>query len=478
MRKKLWQWTGRRLAIPDAVVQAVLSQDKVDEPPHNFYKYPARFAPSFAREIINAFSNEGDLVLDPFCGGGTTLLEAMRLKRRALGMDVSSLATFIARAKTTPLSVHDRYAIEAWLNCMAQEEPSLPHHVAWDTPEEKEHYERNLPDEVRTFFAWAVDKVALLPKPRQQAFARLILLSIGQWAVDCKTHVPSRQALKDEFFKRLREAIQVYFEFLSTTARTNDLPRCRLGSLRRIINRDAHGSEEEGRIPSSWLPAKLVVTSPPYPGVHVVYHRWQINGRKETPAPFWLANQNDGAGASFYMLGDRKEPGLATYFERLQRVFGSVRRLLSDDALVFQLVAFSKPEWQFDAFLQAMEAAGFAEMAVDSKAECIVDGRIWRQVPGRKWYATKRGKIPASKEVLLIHRPRRASIQHAEVEAALHAALRDAGLQFQRTEEDIAKLEARLDLTEIPGPDSNKFRQRLSALHSDDTAGAANQKIL
>jgi hypothetical protein len=405
------------VVVPDAVVQAVLSQDKVDEAPHDLYRYPARFAPSFPREVIRAFSDEGELVLDPFCGGGTTLLEAMALRRRAAGMDVSSLAAFIARAKTTPISIHDRYAIDAWLDCMAQEEPSLPQRVAWDTPEEKEHYERNLPEEVRTFFAWAVDRVALLPKPRQQAFARLTLLSIGQWAIDCKVHVPSRQALKEKFFKRLREAMQVYFDFLSTTARANELPRCRLGSLRRIINRDAHGSEEEGRIPSSWLPAKLVVTSPPYPGVHVVYHRWQINGRKETPAPFWLANQNDGAGASFYMLGDRKEAGLTTYFERLQRVFGSVRSLLSDDALVFQLVAFSRPEWQFDAFLQAMEAAGFAEMAVESKADCIVDGRIWRHVPGRKWYATKRGRIPASKEVLLIHRPDPAAVLARPVSA-------------------------------------------------------------
>src|SRR5438477_3762612 len=95
------------IAVPDAVIRAVLSQQKVDESPHNLYKYPARFAPSFAREVIKAFSKEGDLVLDPFCGGGTTLLEAMSLERRTAGMDVSSLATFIARAKTTPISVHD-----------------------------------------------------------------------------------------------------------------------------------------------------------------------------------------------------------------------------------------------------------------------------------------------------------------------------------------------------------------------------------
>jgi hypothetical protein len=128
--------------------------------------------------VIRAFSRKGELVLDPFCGGGTTLLEAMRLKRRAAGMDVSSLAAFIARTKTTPLSVHDRHAINAWLNCMADEEPAAPVVDAWGTAEEQEHYERNCPAEARVFFAWVVNKVMLLPKRRQQAFARLILISV------------------------------------------------------------------------------------------------------------------------------------------------------------------------------------------------------------------------------------------------------------------------------------------------------------
>ena len=43
---------------------------------HNFYRYPARFSPLFARATIEAFSRSGDVVLDPFMGGATTLVEA------------------------------------------------------------------------------------------------------------------------------------------------------------------------------------------------------------------------------------------------------------------------------------------------------------------------------------------------------------------------------------------------------------------
>ncbi len=110
--------------IPDALVNAVLSQERVDEPPHSFYKYPARFSPAFAREAIKAFTRRGDTVLDPFCGGGTSLVEAMALGRRAAGFDISPLAVFLARTKTTPLSVHDKHRILEWAGLIPYFQPS------------------------------------------------------------------------------------------------------------------------------------------------------------------------------------------------------------------------------------------------------------------------------------------------------------------------------------------------------------------
>jgi DNA modification methylase len=43
---------------------------------HNFYRYPARFSPVFARAVIEVFTRPGDTVFDPFMGGGTSLVEA------------------------------------------------------------------------------------------------------------------------------------------------------------------------------------------------------------------------------------------------------------------------------------------------------------------------------------------------------------------------------------------------------------------
>lgn len=387
------------MIVPESLVAAVSNREKVAGAPHDFYRYPARFSPVFAREAIKAFTEPGDLIIDPFCGGGTTLVEGISLGRRVAGMDISSLATFLARAKTTPISVHDKRAISVWLYSVEAGEVGRAALAKSEEPDAI-YYQRNLPEEAQTFFLWVFKQLPLLTKPRQQHFVRLILLGVGQWGLDCKSRVPTTAEFKVEFCRRLRTAVGNFFDHVSDVASANELPRCRLTSLRRIINRSSEKCSDDKRIPQDWLPAKLVLTSPPYPGVHVVYHRWQIMGRKETPVPFWLANQRDGAGESHYLLGPRDEHELVTYFARLKSVFSSVRSLLDENSIVVQLVAFSDPTWQLKTYLETMKDAGFVEAEADCVTTAKVGGRIWREVPGRKWYANQRSGMAGSPRTL------------------------------------------------------------------------------
>jgi site-specific DNA-methyltransferase (adenine-specific) len=55
--------------------------------------------------IISASSNEGDLVLDPFCGCGTTILAAQELKRRWVGIDITHLAISLIRARLKEIHI-------------------------------------------------------------------------------------------------------------------------------------------------------------------------------------------------------------------------------------------------------------------------------------------------------------------------------------------------------------------------------------
>jgi SAM-dependent methyltransferase len=75
---------------------------------HGFHSYAGRLHPSIARGGIAAFSAPGDTVVDPFCGSGTVLVEAMGLGRRAMGVDASPLGVAIARARTTLLGDEGR----------------------------------------------------------------------------------------------------------------------------------------------------------------------------------------------------------------------------------------------------------------------------------------------------------------------------------------------------------------------------------
>ncbi|MBI5236357.1 MAG: site-specific DNA-methyltransferase [Deltaproteobacteria bacterium] len=61
--------------------------------------YPTQKPEALLERIIGASSNEGDVVLDAFCGSGTTLVVADRLKRRWIGIDKGRLAVETARKR-------------------------------------------------------------------------------------------------------------------------------------------------------------------------------------------------------------------------------------------------------------------------------------------------------------------------------------------------------------------------------------------
>ncbi len=70
---------------------------------HGLHKYPAKFFPELPRWLIQRYSDEGDLVLDPFMGSGTTNLESSMLGRLSVGVDVDPFSRFISKVKVTPL---------------------------------------------------------------------------------------------------------------------------------------------------------------------------------------------------------------------------------------------------------------------------------------------------------------------------------------------------------------------------------------
>ncbi len=67
---------------------------------HAICSYMAMFPPSLPRYFIEKYSEENDVILDPFCGRGTTVLEACIMNRTGIGNDLNPLAFLLSKAKS------------------------------------------------------------------------------------------------------------------------------------------------------------------------------------------------------------------------------------------------------------------------------------------------------------------------------------------------------------------------------------------
>jgi len=361
---------------------------------HRFYRYPARFSPLFAKEAIAQFSKLGDVVLDPYMGGGTSVVEATVAGRRGIGSDLNELAVFVARVKTTVLTPEQRTAIARWADVVV---PALSycgwHERLEDTMCPQRTHNLTLPRArpIKKLVGLALCGIEELPGPEAQAFARCVLLNTGQWALNGRKRSTPLSEFRERLSATAHEMLTGESDYAAAVR--NILP----ARLYQSNAADLAGVVDPGSV-------DLVVTSPPYPGIHMLYHRWQVDGRRESPAPYWIAACNDGQGASFYNFADRRQSAAHSYFVESLRTLAGIRSVMKRDAYFVQLIAFSDPTRHLPRYLANMEAAGFGEVRFNEDAGIGCHRRIWRLVPGRRWHANLKGDLNSSREVVLVHR--------------------------------------------------------------------------
>lgn len=376
-----------------ALAQAALDRTPVSGWTHNFYRYPARFSPRFAAAAIELFSKKGDLVLDPYMGGGTSIVEGVVAGRRMVGNDLNSLAKFIASVKITDLTPDDIAAVKRWAT---ENVPFLSYRIPADhvadfiDPVKTKNLGLAKARFIKKVVAAALATITGLPNLAAQDFARCAVLRVGQWALDGRESHTTLSAFRHRLEVTTKDMLTALEQFLKEKNVKQGTAVLLQGDAEELCG-SKYFAEDENR-------AALVVTSPPYPGVHVLYHRWQVDGRRETPAPYWIANCNDGQGAAFYNFGDRRQSAADKYFAKSLATLKSIRAVMRDEGFMVQMVAFNRPADHLPRYLENMEAVGFAEVSVGSR------DRIWRQVPGRKWHARQKGNTNAAREVVLVHR--------------------------------------------------------------------------
>lgn len=387
--------SGAGGALPwDSFIAAAGLRDYATDHTHALYKYPARMSPPLARSLILGLTDPGDLVLDPFIGGGTTAIEALSNGRQIVCSDLNSLACFVSLTKAWPATTTSLRAYADWsASAISGLLRSSRRAVPLVTPSGSAYAPRTY-----GLVRYLRDTAQRVTDPSARRLSLLTALRVAQLCFDCRRSPPSPTVLVQSFQDTAR-LVLTQMKSYAAACRQHLWPNGLRRSVR-VLQTDA--LELSTRLASTRLrPARLILTSPPYPGVHVLYHRWQVYGRKETPLPYDLLGLSDGSFESHYTFGSRKRAD-EVYFDKLTAVFASLRPLMGPSSLVAQVVGFGDPAQHLPRFRTAMRLAGFEEVGNPESPGKV----IARLVPNRRWYAEIAASRGAGDELVLLHRPR------------------------------------------------------------------------
>lgn len=90
---------------PDVRPYAKVVEAQAHTPVYKMHRYFARRPWNVFAALIEHYTQPGDVILDPFCGGGVTVVEGLRLGRRVVGVDLNPLATYVTEMEVRPLDL-------------------------------------------------------------------------------------------------------------------------------------------------------------------------------------------------------------------------------------------------------------------------------------------------------------------------------------------------------------------------------------
>lgn len=368
---------------------------KITEWTHNLYKYPACFPASFPRTVINSFSKPDDWILDPFVGGGTSAVEALVAKRNFIGTDINDLALFSSKIKTAILNSSDIKTLHAW-----SESIKLSRTIS-EKREQDEFYFSNVPKVIEVTTRKLMSAIRELPTAKLQNFAKGVLLRLGQLEIEQRLTIVDVRHAEEVYKGLLFSSIQQADALRLEMARQNDfIPDIEINFA------NASSSEVVDIWSKANQPFNLVLTSPPYPERHILYNKWQVRGRAETRLPYWIIESDQIESEPFYTMAARESTAsLEIYITNMLAVFENLNAVMEKNGVFIQVIAFSDLERQLPLYLDAMNEAGFLEIKnIDTNSS---DGRLWREVPNRRWFNRVEGRRSSCQEVVLFHKKSR-----------------------------------------------------------------------
>lgn len=337
--------------------------------------HPCRFPSQIPSIAIGRLSSVGGHVLDPFCGSGTTLVEAQRLGRRSTGIDINPVAGLAARAKLLPVSAE--VITEAWRTEKSKIELEWPSITVSRMPPLVQADKWYLPSTIsalRKLWAYVQNYEGTLSDILTASFSAILLNVCREdrhWGYVCDNSAPKPLYEKEKdvlslFIRKVDSYCQAYASRDSFCAADG---RITLPEPAIVYTADA--KEALQSIPSQSV--DLVVTSPPYFGVadYVKAQRLTFEWLGYEIEPLRL--NEIGARSKRRRLMARSE-----YLNELTTVFGQVRRVLKPSSWCVIIFGESTTRSSVEGdFLTMLESIGLSVHF--NKDRSISNGR--RQKP-------------------------------------------------------------------------------------------------
>lgn len=314
---------------------------------HSLHPYPARFIPQIPRKAILQWSKPGDTILDPFCGSGTTLLEASSLGRKSIGIDNNAVACLVSRAKVTKYNNEQL----ATLTSFCSDVQNLLHKNDNDNiiiPEYKniEYWfdEQAIKDLGK--INWYIEKLQGNAKLLATSVLSSIIVRVSYQDSDTRYSRKEYEYVKDS-------AIKFYYKkmlsVLSDIKQNKDLVKAH-ADVYQLDGRDLFVIEDNS--------IDLIVTSPPYLNAYDYhkYHRHRLHWIKGDVE--FARNKEIGKHDTY----TRPKATPDSYFEDMKNCFSEWKRVLKPDSKVVIVIGDAivnkKPVSVGDKFIQILEELG------------------------------------------------------------------------------------------------------------------------
>ena len=316
---------------------------------HTLHPYPAKFIPQIPRTAIARWSKRGNLVYDPFCGCGTTLLEASLAGRPSIGTDNNAVAILVARAKTTLYSPADLDRLTTFARTLsARLETASPRK---DLVPENKNFHYWYSNDITQRLAVLKGVIIEEPEPNRTlllAVFSAILVRLSYQDSDTRyvrvvKTIPA-SSVESTFQAKLQEVLLRLPELLTRTRAKSTVEQADARAVPMISTKSVH----------------LIVTSPPYLNAYDYhkYHRQRLHWINGDVA--FARDAEIGSHDQFTRTNAIPEP----YFEDMNQCFAEWARVLrrGGHALIIigDAIVSGRPVKVGDRFIQLLSEQGLA----------------------------------------------------------------------------------------------------------------------